>query len=271
MSHYTVAVITKTNPNKTYELEELLAPFDEGLEVEPYIGRTREEIIEAAKERKESWKKRIEEETSIDTLKEMLIAPKYQWARKYLSAETDEDFHNAEAYIEECDIDGNEWSTYNPNSKWDWYSIGGRWCDALRTLEGERGDCLRLKDWDYNYIDPSYVAHYSRYWEVAVEGADRTEEEKENNKFLFLYKPEYYIEKYGNKSNFIKSQLTFSTYALLTPDGEWLEPGKMGWWGISGADPKDEGDWEANFTNLIDFIKEKYGDECYVTLVDCHI
>lgn len=28
-------------------------------------------------------------------------------------------------------------STYNPNSKWDWYVIGGRWDKCLKTLSGE--------------------------------------------------------------------------------------------------------------------------------------
>ena len=28
-------------------------------------------------------------------------------------------------------------SIYNPNSKWDWYTIGGRWNNYLKTLSGE--------------------------------------------------------------------------------------------------------------------------------------
>lgn len=37
MSHFTVAVITA----KKEKLEEMLAPYDEGLEVESYIERTK--------------------------------------------------------------------------------------------------------------------------------------------------------------------------------------------------------------------------------------
>lgn len=37
MSHFTVAVITA----KKEKIEELLAPYDENLEVEPYINRTK--------------------------------------------------------------------------------------------------------------------------------------------------------------------------------------------------------------------------------------
>lgn len=263
MSHYTVAVITKTNPADTTELEQLLAPFDENLKVEPYISRTREQIIEEGKKRKECWKQKIEEETSIDKLKEFLLAPSYQWARKYLSAETDEDFHFAEACAEELDVDGNEWSTYSKNSKWDWWDIGGRWRKSLRDYNGNYHDTLRISEWDYNYINPEAIKRYSRLWEVAVEGAEPTEEEK----IRLFYTPEYYLKKYGNKSNYIKSMMTFSTYALLTPDGEWLEPGRMGWWGVSGADPVDEGKWERDFTSLID----TFDKDMYITIVDCHI
>ena len=41
MSHFTVAVITA----KKEKLEEMLASYDENLEVEPYIERTKEEIL----------------------------------------------------------------------------------------------------------------------------------------------------------------------------------------------------------------------------------
>ena len=43
MSHYSVAVITKTGDID--EIKKLLAPFDENLEVEPYVYMTKEDII----------------------------------------------------------------------------------------------------------------------------------------------------------------------------------------------------------------------------------
>ena len=261
MSHYTVAVITETGTEE--EIERLLAPFDENLEVEAHIYRTREEIIEAAKDYKNKWIERIKEETDPKKLQELLLSPSYQWTRARLSAETDEDFYRAEADPDMVRADGNEYSTYNPDSKWDWWVIGGRWGSSLRDMNGKYSDTLKISDWDYHYIDPNDVEYYSRYWEIAVEGAEKTEEED----FFTLWKPEYYIEKYGNKSEFIKAQLTFSTYALLTPDGEWLEPGPMGWFGCSGATPEDEGQWEKDFTHLID----TFDKDLYITIVDCHI
>ena len=137
----------------------------------------------------------------------------------------------------------------------------------MRDKFGEYHDTLQIKDWDYNYIDPDDVKYYSRFWDVVVEGIPETEEEKENHTFLTFKNDKYYREKYGNKSEYIKSMLTFSTYAILTPDGEWLAPGEMGWWGCSLADPATEGSWERNFTSLIDTADP----EDYITIVDCHI
>ena len=265
MSHYTVAVITHTGEYD--EIASLLAPYDENLEVESYIHRTREQIIEDGKTNKERWIERIKEEDTVDRLREYLLSPAYQWTRKLLAAETDEDFYEAEADPDMVHADGNEYTTYNPDSKWDWYQIGGRWSDSLRDKFGEYDDTLQIKDWDYNYIDPDDVKYYSRFWDVVVEGMPETEEEKENHTFFTFKNDKYYREKYGNKSEYIKSMLTFSTYAVLTPDGEWLAPGEMGWWGCSLADPATEGSWERNFTSLIDTADP----EDYITIVDCHI
>lgn len=41
--HYTVAVVTKENDED--EVKKLLSPFDENIEVEPYVGKTKEQII----------------------------------------------------------------------------------------------------------------------------------------------------------------------------------------------------------------------------------
>lgn len=49
MSHYTVAVIT----DDIKKLESMLAPYDENLEVSPYIDETKEELIKKGRKRKE--------------------------------------------------------------------------------------------------------------------------------------------------------------------------------------------------------------------------
>ena len=61
----------------------------------------------------------------------------------------------------------------------------------------------------------------------------------------------------------------FSTYAVVTPDGKWHAPGKMGWWGFASETPEDEWMWENNYYDR--FIKPALENNWYLTIVDCHI
>ena len=81
MSHFTVAVITA----KKEKLEEMLAPYDEELEVEPYIERTKKEIIEKARKWKEDFLKEQKEGKKLS-----------DWELKYINAKTDEELYQAE-------------------------------------------------------------------------------------------------------------------------------------------------------------------------------
>ena len=83
-----------------------------------------------------------------------------------------------------------------------------------------------------------------------------------------FYSEEYLKRKYPTEEEYIKNFEQFYTYAVLTPDGEWHEPGTMGWWGISNATPEQEVEFEKNYEEK--FIKTA-NPECKLTIVDCHI
>lgn len=251
MSHYTVAVFTK----KGKSVEDLLAPYDENIEVAPYVSETKEEIIAEAKERKERVLKRMEEDPDFEV---------DDYARKYLNCKTDEDFYKACTYDdEEYDVNGGRLSTYNPNSKWDWYSIGGRWDGLLKTKDGHKvNECL-VKDLDLT-PDKKEYDEAIRFWELVVEEQPlRDGEEKPFN----WYKKEYYIERYGTKENYAKLKCQIYTYAVLMPNGIWYEPGQMGWFGISGATIDQEKEWDENYHKFL----EEAEDDWTITIVDCHI
>ena len=116
---------------------------------------------------------------------------------------------------EECDLDktvgaGGYW--HNPNARWDWWEIGGRWRGLLRLLPGKSGyrapvdrwskgfdypadrcDGARVADCDFS-PDTSRVARLQREWEVLVEGAAQ----REGEDFISIWKPEYYLRGQGN-------------------------------------------------------------------------
>jgi len=283
MSHFTVAVIT-ADKNK---IEEMLAPYSENLEVEPYIERTKKEIIEKAKKRKEDFFKEQKEGKKLS-----------DWQLKYINAETDEELYQAEIdEYEQYDEDGNELSTYNPNSKWDWYSVGGRWRNSLLTKKDNedvisetsledlinQGSNLRKETpIGYKWVDGAKIKDIDfkkaiefkntynkaiRFWEIYVEGKEPiTEEEKENIKFE-LYKKEYYIKRYGTKENYANMESIFYCWALLDETG-WYEKGKMGWWTMNDSTRDSEKLFIEKFTET---INKPENQDKYLIIVDCHI
>lgn len=59
----------------------------------------------------------------------------------------------------------------------------------------------------------------------------------------------------------------FSTYAIVTPDGKWIAPGEVGWFGMSTATDNEEEQWFKNYSKLL----ASFDPSLYITIVDCHI
>ena len=55
-------------------------------------------------------------------------------------------------------------------------------------------------------------------------------------------------------------------YAFVTTDGEWVERGEMGWFGIS-SNEIDDAEWDAKFREYLKTLDK----DIILTLVDCHI
>lgn len=106
----------------------------------------------------------------------------------------------------------------NPNSKWDWWCVGGRW-DGMLSGDRQRSS---------NYPAPIDNEH--------------------TNVVPIASLPD-----------------DFSCFAIVTPEGEWIERGEMGWWACV-ADEKDAQVWK----DTVRTVLEKYKD-CIGVAVDCHI
>lgn len=128
MSHFSVAVFT----DKYTNVEDLLEPFDENIEVEKYVAISKETIIKKEKENinylkklyrmymKDKKKCRREHLKNINHLRFIKKVPSMaKWNNEKI-------YKYAIRFFEKEDIseDGGVYSTYNPNSKWDWYVIG---------------------------------------------------------------------------------------------------------------------------------------------------
>lgn len=288
MSHFSVAVFTKPNGET---VEELLAPYYEGIEYEPYVYLTKEEAIAKVRKDIEDYKNGTYAKYLSDPKKYEEEHPNREEHIDYLKNEfpkrltwTDEECYQYEAqWYEEDMIDeeGNLLSTYNPKSKWDWYSIGGRFPGRLKAKNGEHGegsafhsnprvdgefDSARVGDIDFS-MDMDEYNKAIRYWEVVVEKQPLREDENEKD-FNNWYRDGYYEEYYRDKETYAKICASCGTYAVVTVDGEWFSKGDMGYWGMSSETGDESLDWDLHY-------KERFIDtadpDWTLTIVDCHI
>ena len=132
------------------------------------------------------------------------------------------------------------YSTYNPNSKWDWYSNGGRWAKSIKTKSGEFVDECLLGEIDFTPF-PDEAYEDSKDWL-----GNPCKKLKEG-----------YEWHYDNKDNF--------PFCIVI-DGEWYEKGEMGWWGMTHNE-KENDDWHGEVTALL----EKLPADSEVYNVDFHI
>jgi hypothetical protein len=259
MSHFPVLVLLK----KTQNLQELLAPFSENLEVEPYIVTERDEFIKTMR---------------VDYKD---IPEVYDLSDDEFISVLREDYH--------LDDKGNEISTCNKQSKWDWWSVGGRWSDKLKltkeayttVLEDCCSDVIlsarntlsgycsaaKIKYLDFA-PDQEISAQSLRFWELYVDKAvPQGQTEKEMIEWI-RRKPEYYIDRFGTKENYAELQSLFHTWAVVTPDGQWHQQGNMGWWACSDDTAEQAEAWVRGYKKkFIDTAKPGW----VAVIVDCHI
>ena len=132
-----------------------------------------------------------------------------------------------------------KWSTYNPNSVYDWYTQGGRWSQSIKTKSGEFVDECFLDEIDWSPFKPEdYEEETQKDWSGK----------------------EYHPLKENVKWHFTKDN---PPYCLFV-DGEHISKGKMGWWAIS-TDEKE--DWNEQVQNML----KKIDGKSLVCLMDFHI
>ena len=235
MSHYAVAVIHRPNQS----VEELLAPYSENLEVEPYIYKTKAEAVADVRNNDDEYKDKSDDEC---------------WKR-YIDGRGIKE--------NEIDADGNILTTYNPESRWDWWTYGGRFSNILKSkTDNQYYDTLPIKDVDFSSNKEEY--DYAIEWWEKVFERNLSEEEKP----FRLYNDDYYLNRYKDKETYARTVSAFTTYSVVTSDGEWHEPGRMGWFGCSNETDEEYMDWVENWHKK--FVEEQ--DPNYImTIIDCHI
>ncbi len=269
MSHFIVAVFTE---NEFQDIDDLLAPYDESVVVEPYVDATKEELIQHQRERMQSiyenqyaeWQRNpaaYEKRAHAEHIEYLRSLPKHM-------KQTDEQLYAEaiEGYSED-DItpDGAVLSQYNPDSKWDWYTIGGRWQGMLKLKPGKTGergesgimskmsvdyDAAYAADIDFDAMRESQYGHIQPYKEALKNG---------------FYTEEYMRERYPSELEYYQHMTAFNTYAVITPDGVWHAPGDMGCFGMSSDSATGRRSWEDEYYDR--FIKPALTNGWYLTIV----
>ena len=270
MTHFTVAVFTTDDG---LSVDDLLAPYDEEITVAPYVSHTKAELIQQERNRIQkvfngsyaNWRKnpgKYEAEyeypghinypktTSghINYLK--TIPDRMQW--------TDEQIYQvaAENYEGCLNADGDVLSTYNPNSKWDWYEIGGRWKDILILKDNTQCDEALVSEIDFEAMRKRDVDKLTPYKEAMKERWSFTNEE-------------YMRKLFRDEAEYIRLDTTFRTWAVVTPNGEWHTHGDADMFGTTCAAAKGEREWIMSYHER--FIKPAIEKDWWMSFVECYI
>lgn len=250
--HFLTLVV---NSDGAYDAEQQLQQYDCGLEVA---------------------------DMEIRDVEEEDLADFREWARSRRNA--DESLSNEEmlakwgfAYHGGTWREGKIWGRGNPEGKWDWYQIGGRWYGCLKV----RPTAVRAKLGEPSWSIPPTRAHSKgqadiarkdeilweamfgdirkavRHWETVVEERSVPPGMIVDGEMAFA--PEWYLDTYKSKEKYVHAKSTWSAAAALV-DGVWTE-GKASCF-------KSDPDWEINF--MRDVIRP-LPDHAIITAVDCHV
>jgi hypothetical protein len=211
MSHFSVLVI---GPDP----EKQLAPYDENTEVEPYKRRVdAEEVASMAKY------------YSLDATDLAALVPRLsEWDGRDGGVDDDGLF---------------VWSTLNPQSKWDYWRIGGRWRGFLRLVPGGEGSLAELSyEWTF---DGPCTENWTGLADQALRGA---------------------VDLSAIQANCWVGDEPHRTYAVVA-EGAWKAKAEMGWFGVSHSEAMDDLSWVEWWDHLIGNLS----DDTLLTVVDCHI
>jgi len=194
--------------------------------------------------------------------------------------------------------DAGAWGYYtNPNAKWDWWQIGGRFSDHL-LVKADLQDCIQTGEAcecvapdGYKFVDAARKKDIC--WDVMKEiGTKAVEQSYEHCVAAFasgdvkdsgffatltedgirgwgemIYIKGETLDDYKARKGVTDSdQYLIGDYAYIDRNGDWSGSGDMGWFGISSND-KPERTWKDELQAFMDEVQ----DDDFIAIVDCHI
>lgn len=156
-----------------------------------------------------------------------------------------------------------QYSTYNPDSTWDWWTIGGRWEETYRERQGETIESFRkeLEEAKLNRTIPAEVEKLQEaYYEIervrdlmklkqaTWEDLDAAEAKKlESKAYLPWWFPKNIVVGSGD-------------------DAQWIKQGDVGWWGSFNSNGSED-EW----IDTLLAITEDLDPHAKLIFIDFHI
>lgn len=174
-----------------------------------------------------------------------------------------QDWHGYELHL-------GKWGRWtNPNKKWDWWVIGGRWGGLLKTKTGDRVDSAIVSEVDWEAMRNSHLADKKAEYEAFHKAKNLPE--KEARKVLFdagLYlmsKSELDVLESETVEEYLqKVGIEPLTFAWIGVDGVWHEKARMGWFAMTSDHNENAGSEFWAFVENLPANQKVY-------VVDCHI
>lgn len=282
MSHFSLLCLIPKTLEVKGAVAALLAPYDESIEVQEYeedcscVGEiARDAAVEQAERelgtvsslRDRLWSefpcKRAESKEyseARDALWAKLVTPIDERRKALIDGHPMA--NKPDPACGDCQGSGKQTTTYNPHSKWDWWTIGGRWTGLLSGYK---------PDEDPRNFKTCWLCAGAGKRDDALGRAVRAQNPEYtcngcNGTGRMLKFPTEFVQE-GNiapVSGILPLKPEQIPFAVLAPDGSWYERGEMGWFAsVSGG--KSEDAWTAEVADLL----EKHR-ACLAVVVDCH-
>jgi len=156
---------------------------------------------------------------------------------------------------------GNYW--HNPKARWDYWRIGGRWRGELIASDGLQPET----SWDSPEERADGEVSQAQKKHVDFDAMGMRNLKRAEGFYDELAKSDPFNYLGGRtRDQYLRDACRFTAFAVLTPDGEWHERGRMAWFGCV-ADEREATDWAEEFRRLTSAADP----ESWFTVVDVHI
>lgn len=181
---------------------------------------------------------------------------------------------------------------YNPQAKWDWYTVGGRWNNFFKTktgyanealvkdidIEGMKEEAINRANNDYDELDKVLKGRPLPSWKKIFNDCKKDVDKARNiysnlevvkdlNEAKFFTFEDLTEVFCNSRAEYIKKCVdsVMLPFAFVK-EGNWYSRGDMGWFGCV-SDEKERSDWKQSFKEVFDSLSP----ETKLTIVDCHI